>query len=879
MGWMRFFRRRFWHAERERELDAYLDQETEDNIARGMTPAEARAAAQRRLGNVTFIREEIYRMNTVGFLETLWQDLRYGLRMLRQTPGLTAVALLSLSLGIGATTSIFSVVYGVLISPYPYARSGEIWAPGLQDAQNPKQGRGGFTIQEYRRMRELKVWSATMATLPDSRVLGGGRPPESFTMIQVTADAFQFLGVEPVLGRTILPSDVAAGGQPDPVIVLTDKAWRRLFDGRADALGKKLVLSDVTYTVIGVMPSRFGWWTDDGGWVPMALDPRDEARVAPIVRLAAGISPRAGEEQLQALFTEIARASPNDFPKGGFLAQLKNYLDITVASGTMETSLRLLFGAVGFLLLIACANVANLQLARATSRAREIALRMAVGAGRARVLRQLLTENLVLSVAGALLGIALAKGITVGVEALMPDFYKPNEARIAINAYVLGFTAGVAVLTGILFGLAPALQCSRLDLVETLKEATKGSGVAGGSRTRSVLVVAEVALSVILLVGAALTVRGFVQLQQTALGFQTDRILMVGVPTPPKRYTTWEQRVAFAQNLAERASAIPGAQSVAIGNGGMPFGGMRSAYTIDGRPGRDSQPLMIGLISADFGRTLGIPLLRGRALSAQDIAHADRVAVINEAAAKLWPAGVDPMGRRIHLNALDRPRGMLLAPGVTSGDVTIIGVMANTRNDGLTNPPAPQLFLPYTIAAPAGRALVLRAYGDPMRLLSAVREQVRQIDPEVPVNRPITMEEVIGTQVKQPRFNMALFTFFGGLGLALAAIGIFGVLSYSVARRTHEIGVRMALGAERKHVLGLMMAMGGKLVLMGLGVGLVASFVLGRYLQSQVFSVPVTDPLSIAGAVLLLVLAALIACVAPARHAARLEPMSALRHD
>ncbi|HJZ99247.1 MAG TPA: ABC transporter permease [Candidatus Solibacter sp.] len=879
MGWMRFFRRSFWHVERERELDAYLDQEAEDNIARGMTRAEARAAAQRRLGNVTFIREEIYRMNTVGFLETLWQDLRYGLRMLRQTPGLTAVALLSLSLGIGAATSIFSVVYGVLISPYPYARSGEIWAPGLQDAQNPKQGRGGFTIPEYRRMRELKVWSATMATLPDSRVLGGGRPPESFTMIQVTADAFQFLGVEPVLGRTILPSDVAAGGQPDPVIVLTDKAWRRLFDGRADALGKKLVLSDVTYTVIGVMPSRFGWWTDDGGWVPMALDPRDEARVAPIVRLAAGVSPRAGEEQLQALFTEIAKASPNDFPKGGFRAQLKNYLDITVASGTMETSLRLLFGAVGFLLLIACANVANLQLARATSRAREIALRMAVGAGRARVLRQLLTENLVLSVAGALLGIALAKGITVGVEALMPDFYKPNEARIAINGYVLDFTAAVAVLTGILFGLAPALQCSRLDLVETLKEATKGSGAAGGSRTRSVLVVAEVALSVILLVGAALTVRGFVQLQQTALGFQTERILMVGVPTPPKRYTTWEQRVAFAQNLAERASAIPGAQSVAIGNGGMPFGGMRSAYTIDGRPGRDSQPLMIGLISADFGRTLGIPLLRGRALSAPDIAHADRVAVINEAAAKLWPAGVDPTGRRIHLNVLDRPRGMLLAPGVTSGDVTIIGVMANTRNDGLTNPPAPQLFLPYTIAAPAGRALVLRAYGDPMRLLSAVREQVRQIDPEVPVNRPITMEEVIGTQVKQPRFNMALFTFFGGLGLALAAIGIFGVLSYSVARRTHEIGVRMALGAERKHVLGLMMAMGGKLVLMGLGVGLVASFVLGRYLQSQVFSVPVTDPLSIAGAVLLLVLAALIACIAPARRAARLEPMSALRHD
>jgi predicted permease len=877
---MRFFRRRFWHAERDRELDAYLDQETADNIARGMTPAEARAAAQRRLGNATIIREEIYRMNTLGFLETFWQDLRYGLRMLRQNLAMTAMALLSLGLGIGATTAIFSVVYGVLIAPYPYARPDQIWAPGVQNAKNPKQIRGAFRINEYLRLQSLPAWSASMATMPENRLLSGGRPPESFTTIQVTAGAFQFLGVDPVLGRPILPSDVPSSGQAEPVIVLSDKAWRRLFDARAGALGQKLVLNDVAYTVIGVMPSRFGWFTDDGGWIPLALDPRNDGRLMAIVRLAGGVSPRAGEEQLQGLFDDLAKTTPADFPKEGYRAQLTNYLDMTVASGTMESSLRMLFGAVAFLLLIACANVANLQLARATSRAREIALRMAVGAGRARVLRQLLTENIILSLAGAVLGIALAKGITLGVEYLMPGFYKPNEARITINEYVLAFTAAMAVLTGILFGLAPALQCSRLDLVETLKESSKGSGTgARGGRTRSLLVVIEVALSVVLLVGASLTVRGFVQLQQTALGFQPEHTLMVNVQLPPKRYTTWEQRVAFTQNLMDRVAAIPGAQFAAIGNGGLPFGGPRSPYSIDGQPGPDSQPLMLGLISPDYGRTLGIPLLSGRALTAQDIAHAEHVAVINQAALRLWPAGVDPVGRRIHLSALDRPRGMLPAPGVQSGDVLVVGVMANTRNSGLTDPTAPQAFLPYTIVAPTGRLLAVRAHGDPMRLLNAVREQVRQIDKEVPVNRPITMEEVVEFEVQQPRFNMALFTFFGGLGLALAAIGIFGVLSYNVVLRTHEIGVRMALGAERRHVLGLMMSMGGKLVLAGLAAGLAGSYVLGRYLQSEVFSVPVTDPLSIAGAVVLLAGTAVVACVFPARRAARLEPMAALRRD
>jgi putative ABC transport system permease protein len=821
-------------------------------------------------------------MTIAGAFSTVLQDLRYGLRVFRKSPGLTAVSILSLALGIGATTSIFSVVYGVLISPYPYARPGEIWAPSIRNAKNPNQGRGAYKGAEVARMRELPALSMVMATSPENRILGGDRAPENFSSIQVTGNAFEFLGVDPILGRGITPSDIKPDGRPEPVVVLSFKAWQRLFEGRDDALGKTLTLNNVPHTVVGVMPSRFGWWTSDGGWTPLPVDARAGVSMIPIVRLAPGASSRAAHEQLHVLHQQLAQTTPADFPKEGFTTDLRNYLDITVASGEMQSSLRLLFGAVGFLLLIACANVANLQLARATSRAREIALRMSVGAGRGRVLRQLLTESVALSLAGGILGILLAIGLTRAVVALMPEFYVPNEARITVNSLVLAFSAGVSILTGILFGLAPALQCSRLDLVETLKDGGKGGGAgSAGGRTRSVLVVAEVALSVVLLVGASLTVRGFVSLQGADLGFQTDRLLMVGVQLPAQRYSTWEQRTAFAQSLLERASAIPGVQAAAIGNGGLPFGGPRSPYSIEGRPQTGSTPIIVGLISPDYARAMGIPLVAGRSLTDQDVARADRVALINQAAAKLWPEGQSPIGRRIHLGLLERSQGPVqLSPGAPAADLTVIGILGDTRNDGLRNPPAPAVFVPYTVIAPPGRTLALRAQsGNPMALLNAVREQVRQLDKELPLGRPITMEEILGDQVRQPRFNMALFSFFGGLGLSLAAIGIFSVLSFSVARRTHEIGIRMALGAERGHVLSLMLAMGAKLVLAGLAIGLAGSLALARYLKSEVFQAPATDPLSLIGVVLLLGIAASLACLVPARRAARLDPMNALRHD
>jgi putative ABC transport system permease protein len=789
------------------------------------------------------------------------------------------VALLSLALGIGATTAIFSVVYGVLISPYPYAKSNEIWAPMIRATKNPRQIMFQ-PMREYVELKKLPAFSDVMATHPENRLLSGDHNPEQFQSILVTANAFQFLGVPPLVGRTILPSDLKADGQPEPVIVLSYKAWQELFDGSPAALGRTLLLNDQTYTVIGVMPPRFGWWTNEGGWLVLPEDAGDERSVAPIVRLRDGVSPKVGEEQAQALYLSLAKVQPADFPEGGFTTQLKNYMDMTVASGEMESSLRLLFGAVVFLLLIACANVANLQLARGTARAHEIAVRMSIGAGRARVVRQLLTESVLLSMAGGVCGILLAIGITRAIVALIPESYVPNEARIAVNTYVLLFSAGVSVLTGIVFGLAPALKCSRPDLTDSLKDAGRAqSGSGTGGRMRNVLVVAEIALSVVLLMGASLTIRGFLKLQSLDPGFQADRVLLIGLQAAPKRYQSYEERVAFSERVLAAVKTLPGAQFAAIGNGALPFGGPRSAYSIEGRQEDESRRILVGLISADYPKTMGIPLRAGRELNPQEVAHAEPVALINEAASKLWPAGTNPIGGRIHIDMLEKPRGSMLAPASAMPTVTVVGVLADTRNTGLREPPVPAVFLPYTRLAPSFRVLAVRTLTTPMSLLNAVRGRVRGIDKDQPLSRPITLEEYMGFETVQPRFNTALFTFFGLLGLALASVGIYSMLSYNVARRTHEIGIRMALGAGRAQVVALMLRSGATLVLIGLGLGLAGSFALARFLHSQVFQVPETDALAVSGVVLLLSLTALLACLVPARRAAKLDPMSALRRE
>ncbi|PYR61557.1 MAG: hypothetical protein DMF85_01880 [Acidobacteria bacterium] len=791
------------------------------------------------------------------FLETLAQDLGYALRSFRRSPGFVLVALLSLTLGIGATSAIFSVVYGVLISPYPYAKPEEIWAPEVRSLDG-RSGRGSQSVDEFLRMRELPAFSDVMATSLDTVLLTGEYAPESFGGVLLSGNAFNFLGVAPQVGRTIQPTDVSSTGDPEPVVVLSHRVWLRLFSGGPAAIGRTLRLNGRPHTVIGVMPPRFGWYGNDTIWLPLGTRQREGRVVNAIVRLAPGVSPAAAEQQLHAFQLQFAKENPAAFPSQGFTTTLRNYLDVTVASGEMQTSLRLLLGAVAFLLLIACANVANLQLARGSARSREMAVRQSIGAGRGRLLRQLLTESVLLSLMGGVAGVLFAMGAIAAIVGLMPEFYVPNEARVTINTPVLIFSFAVSVLTGIAFGLAPALQASRPDVTDALKETGRGGGTAArGSRLRSVLVVAEVALSVVLLVSAGLTVRTFLALQQVDTGILADRVLMMGVPLPPAAYPTLEQRNLFAQQLLDR-----------------------STLRIQGRSEPDSRRVVISLIGADYLRTFGVPLRRGRAMTEAEVRRGDRIALINETAARLWPAGEDPIGARITLGLLERPpQRLVLVSGNGPPQVTVIGVVADTRNSGLRQAPAPLVSIPYTLVAPPQRTLALRVAGDPMLLVNPVREQVRAIDREQPLARPFTLDEALRGQTLQPRFTMALFTLFGALGLTLAAAGIYSVLSFHVTRRTHEIGVRMALGARRTDVLGLMLAMGGRLVLAGMAVGVPISLAATRLLRSQLFGVESTDALSYAGVAVLLGIVALAACYLPARRASAVDPMIALRHE
>jgi putative ABC transport system permease protein len=682
--------------------------------------------------------------------------------------------------------------------------------------------------------------------------------------------------VAPVIGRTIQPIDIRPDGQVEPVVVLSYRLWLRLFDGSPTAIGRTLRLNGVPYTIIGVMPPRFGWYGNGAFWLPLSPVRRDLPGISAIMRLAPGVSQTVAEQQLDVLNRQLARERPGTYPAQGFTTRLLNYLDVTVASGEMQTSLRLLFGAVAFLLLIACANVANLQLARGSARAREIAVRMSIGASRRRLLRQLLTESMVLSLAGGALGVLFAFVAIRSIVALMPESYVPNEARVMINIPVLLFSVAVSLLTGIVFGLAPALQSSSQDVGSALKSGRGTGAETHGGRLRSGLVVVEVALSVVLLVGATLTARTFLVLQAMDGGIRTDHVLAVSVPLPALKYATLEQRNNFAQELLDRVDALPGVEAATLG---LPFGGPRTPFTITGETTDPSKRITVNLAGADHLRVFGIPLRGGRMFDAAEVRRGDRVAVVNEAAAKLWAAGANPIGAQLRLGALERPPSRTVVDTSRPPVVTIVGVIADTRNAGLRSDPEPAVVIPYTIVAAAGRTLAVRASGDANLLLNPIRALVRDMDADQPLGRPFTLADVLNQEVVQPRFTMALFTVFAALGLALAAAGIYSVLSFHVTRRTHELGIRRALGAPRSHVLGLLLGMGSRLVLMGLAVGIPASLAATTLLRSQLFGVQAADPVSYAVVAIALGAVALVACYIPARRAANVDPMVALRQD
>ena len=873
------FRKDTLDRELSEEMRHHLELQVEENIAAGMSPDEARYMAQRQFGGVEQIKEQARDVRHWVWLEQLFQDLRYAARALSKSRGFTAVAVLTLALGIGVSTAMFSVVYGVLLSPYPYYKSHEIWSISVSNAKD--QGSVGLNIGDY---LEIATLPGIGSALADSRAVPLSLPGESGLELvgakRISGTGLSFLGVPPVVGRIFTSADFKANGDPEPVVVLSFKLWQHLFAGDPNAIGQTLLLDHQPYVIIGVMPDRFAWGATDGIWLPLSTTDR-QAGTSVCVRLRPGVTQEVAEQQLLELFTRLARESPDRFPKEGFGVKLSRLLTGPSDRWGLRSSIRALFWAAGGLLLIACTNVANLQLARGAGRSREIAVRLAIGASRNRVIRQLLTESLLLSVVAGVAGMLLAFGLTHLVVMLLPD-YLPPEARITVNGWVLAYSTAVALLSGVLFGLAPALRSTQPDLNDALKEGGHAHGLGGpsGTRLRNILIIVEVALSIVLLVGATLAIRNFAQLQQIDRAFNPERVAWMRIDLLPRRYATTAQRNEFSRALLERVRIAPGVSSAAVGP--IPNFEDGTRATIPGQP-VPVEKLALNFVSADYFRTLSIPVLAGRTFTAQEIAHGDHVAVISVSASRQWPAGQNPIGSVMQLESLAAE-----GPAATK-DFIVIGIVADTLaqirlSAGQRNAPRPAAFVPYPfrgsfVDAPNRRYMVVRSERQLEGLFPALRLALRSVDPEQPLGRPMDLSVFMERFVAQPRCNMNLFTGLALITLALAAAGIYSVLSYSVAQRTREFGVRMALGATPREILQLVLRGGTRLLLLGVLVGVAASLALSQILSSQVFEIPLLDPWALGGASILLSLIGLLACWLPARRATQVDPMVALRHE
>ena len=869
------------------EMQAHLDGLTERNIAAGMSPEEARYAARRAFGGGEQIKERARDERGWGWLFDMGRDLRFAFRQLGKERGFAAVAVTTLALGIGASTAIFNITYNVVLDPFPYKDSRGIWAPSIRDVEGQRSFATRYT--DYPEVAKLPCVQEAMASGWTTANATGDINAESIRVVFMSDSAWQFLGMPALLGRGIGPSDISSSGDPAQVCVLTYRAWQRLFQGDPDVLGRTLKLNDEVYTIIGVSASRFKWETHDGLFIP--LGPNSDARWIPVgpdagslwintnIRLKPGYTPEVARDQLATLYQRLARENPKRFGSGEVSVQLPNVIDISIAQGNFSASLYLLLGAVGFLLLIACTNVANLQLARGSARRRELAIRLSLGAGRGRIARQLLTESVVLALAGGVLGCLLSWGLTNGIMHLVPEQFIPPSAMVRMNGQVLAFAVGVSVLTGILAGLAPVFQCSRANPNEALKE---GGSAAGTSRRQRVvgrsLVVFEVMLSVVLLFGATLTIRGFVKLTSVDPGFHSDHTLEFIVPLPAKEFTTPESRHAIAGRLRDSVASLPGVTDVAIGV--TPYRAWKTDFTIPGVPSIETRQAAFGVMSANYRAMMGIPLLRGADLEPRDIIGARPVALINETLARLWPQGEDPVGRTMHLSMLMPPGSTPESPSTPdAGIVTVIGIMGDTRNHDLLGKVPPSVFIPYTLFRRGSPGFTVRSRVDPDSLFNVIRAQMREINPNLPLSRSTTAAALLDEQIKQPRFNMTLFTGLAALGLAMACVGIYSVLAYQVAQRTREFGIRMALGAQPGDVLRLVLREGGMLLGIGLLLGAGMVFALARVVTSKVFIVPLLDPAAFVVTVLTLGLTAQLACWLPARRATKVDPMVALRSE
>jgi putative ABC transport system permease protein len=820
-------------------------------------------------------------------METLLQDIRYSFRMLRKSPSFTAVAVIALALGIGATSAIFSVVQAVLLKPLPFkepSRLVRIW--GKFDVDGiPKNWISQPELldlkEQNQSFEDIAAYQAGGANLT------GIGDPVRVNTASVNASFFSILGVEPGKGRTFTEEEDQPG--PDKVVLISDALWRSRFGADPALIGQTLGLSGNSYTVIGIMPPGFHFPDKEDLWKPLAIDKtnpenRGSHGLEVVARLKPGVTPQQAQTDLTNISATLTQRYPANYASGGFGLYGVSMLDEIV--GNIRPALFILLGAVGFVLLIACANVANLLLARAAAREREVAIRAALGARRGRLIRQLLTESIVLAIIGTVVGLALAY-LGVKLFALLGPRDIPRIEEIALDARVVGFSVLMALITGIAFGLAPALQISKPSLHDSLKEGARGS-TAGRQRLRAGLVVSEVAIALVLLIGAGLMIKSFQRLLQINMGFRTERTLTMRLTLPSTKYKDDNQVISFYRQLLDKIKALPGVESAgAISE--LPLSGAYSSGTtgVDNPDSAEGLRQFRGIpyieadrrvVSADYFKTLGLSLRNGRLLTEADNENAPPVAVVDDAFEKrFWPE-TGAIGKRFVYrfnNGTNIQWGQIV--GVVS-HVRHYGV-DEVKQYGLAQEGREEIYFPYSQSASNRMYLAIRTNIDPLSLTSAVRSEVLSMDPSEPVYEVKTMDQLASTSLAQRQLNMVLFASFSGIALILAAVGIYGVMSYSVTQRTHEIGIRMALGARQHNVLGLVVRQGMTLALTGVVVGLGAAIGLTRLMSSLLFGVSATDPLTFAVISAILTGVALAACFVPARRATRVDPMVALRYE
>ncbi|MGA8144332.1 MAG: ABC transporter permease [Candidatus Acidiferrales bacterium] len=814
-------------------------------------------------------------------MQSLLQDIRFGVRMLTKNLGFTIIAVLTLALGIGANTAIFSVVNAELLRPLPFHDPGRLVRVGVTNSRTGwRFGTADYPdFDDWR--SQNKVFEKIAAYHDSNFTLTGVASPAHLEGEVASADLFALLGATPELGRTFLPNEDEANHN---VVILNHQLWKQQFGGDREIVGRTITLNNRGYTVVGVMPAEFEFPIQRkpvSVWTTFSVDqvsddntpPETKQRGAHFFSVIARLKPGVSITQAQAAMDVITAGLAKEYPDTNKYSGVQLESEKEKITGAIRPALIMLMAAVGLVLLIACVNVANLLLARATTRGREIAIRAALGAGRTRVVRQLLTESLLLAGLAGVFGVMIAAWGSAFLVRLSPQDL-PRAAEIHTDSWVLAFTVGISLLTGLVFGLAPAIQVTRSNLVDALKEGSL-STTAGSHRhhLRSWLVIVEMALALVLLVSAGLLVRSLVRLQNVNPGFDPHNVLAADLDLPDRKYTNARQD-QFARELMPKLAALPGVQSVA-GVFPLPMTGseMRTSVEIEGRPVAKSDEVhsTIFSITPDYFRTMKIALLQGRDFTTQDGPDSNPVVIVNESLARQFFPGENPIGKHIRpgISVDEKPSRMR----------EIVGVVADVKFKDLTSEWLPTSYLPQAQIPIGSITIVARASGDPSSLALPLAEAVHSIDPDLPAYNVKTVEDYLDGTIAIPRFNTLLLGIFAGLALVLTAIGLYGVISYSVAQRTHEIGIRMALGAQPRDMLRLVVGQGSRLALYGIGLGLITALVFTHFLSSLLFGVTATDPISFATVVVVLFAVVVLACYVPARRAMRVDPMVALRYE